>query len=108
MSVRLEQNKLKEYVRQILITDERTRNDNDRLVCALYTMLLSERGACLQQLSFMSVMLNRKAYKLPSYESVTRCRRKLQEQDETLKSDDNVQAMREVMEQEYKEWAVAN
>lgn len=106
MSVRLEQNKLREYVRYVLLTDEQARNCNERLIVAVYCMLLSERGACIQNLSFVDVMLKRKAWKLPSFESITRERRKLQEQDETLRGDINVQAMRELREMEFKEWAV--
>lgn len=107
MSVRTEQRKLQEYVKQILTTDEQTRNCNERLVVAVYSVLLAERGTVLQGKEFINIMLNRKAYKLPSFESITRCRRKLQEQDETLRADSNVQAMRELRETEYREWAVS-
>lgn len=107
MSVRLEQNKLREYVRQVLITDERTRNDNDRLIIAVYCVLLSERGVCIQNLSFVDVMLKRKAWKLPAFSSITRERQKVQEQDPDLRANDNVQAMRELREEEFKQWAVS-
>lgn len=107
-SVSVEQNKLKEVVKNILIADKQTRNDNDRLVLAVYIQLCFYKGIILNDRTYSSVMINRKTWGLPSYESVTRCRRKLQEEDKTLRSDDNIQAMRELREEEYREWAVNN
>lgn len=106
MSVRTEQNKLRAIVQSVLLTDEDTRNCNERLVVAVYNIILAERGTTLQGKEFINIMLNRKQMGLPSFESVTRCRRKLQEEDPSLRSDDNIQAMREIREYEFKEWAV--
>lgn len=107
MSVKLEQRILKERVRTILLVDDRTRNDNDRLYLAVITQLGAERGVNLDNTSVCKFFLHRKEWKFPTYEAVTRCRRKLQEEDKTLRSDDNVQAMRELREEEYRKWAVA-
>ena len=106
MSVRLDNNKLMEVVRSALSTDEQTRNCNERLIVAVYGIILADKGAVLQGKDFINVMLNRKQLGLPSFESVTRVRRMVQAEDPSLKSDDNIQAMREIREVEFKEWAV--
>lgn len=106
MGVRSEQRKVQEVVRAVMICDFETRNNNDRLVMAVYQQYAFEMGINLDDKSFHSVMLHRKEWRFPSYESITRARRKLQEQDESLRSDDNIQAMRELREEEYREWAV--
>lgn len=107
-SVSTEQRKLKVIVENILRADPSTRNDNDRLVMAVYIQIAYEKGIMIQNHSFTTVISCRKSWGLPSYESVTRCRRKLQEADPSLRSDDNVEAMREVREEEYREWATRN
>lgn len=105
MSVRSEQEKLKERVRTILVTDERTRNSDDRLYLAVINQLCGEKGINPKQIALPNFFLNRKMYGFPSYESVGRCRRKWQEKDETLRADVDVEAMREIREEEYREWA---
>lgn len=108
MSVRSEQNMLKERVRTILLADESTRNSDDRLYLAVCYQVSAERGINLTQLPVTSFLSQRKAFGFPSYESVGRARRKLQEKDETLCSAEQVERMRAKREKEYEEWAVKN
>lgn len=108
MSVRNEQNMLKVRVKSILETDELSRDSDDRLYLAVLYQISAERGINLVQLPVTSFFSQRKAYGFPSYESVGRCRRKLQEDDESLCSTEQVERMRAKREKEYEEWAVTN
>lgn len=106
MSVRLENQKLHEVVKSILYIDKETRNNNDRLYLAVITQLSAEKGINLHQMSVPTFFSSRVRCGFPTYESVTRVRRKCQEEDKTLLADDDVQAMRELREEEYRDWAV--
>lgn len=107
MSVRTEQNMLKERVRSILLVDESTRNSDDKLYLAVINQIAWEKGLNPSEISIANFLINRKMYGFPSYESVGRARRKWQEADETLRADINVEAMREIREGEYVEWATS-
>lgn len=106
MSVRDEQNQLKERVRTILLEDETTRNSDDKLYLSLIYKMSAEKGINISQLPTTSFFSHRKSYGFPSYESVGRCRRKLQEHDESLCSAEQVERLRAKRELEYTEWAV--
>lgn len=106
MSVKTEQRKLQERVRTILLVDEDARSSDDRLYLAVINQISAEKGFNPNGITLPNFLLKRKAYGFPNYESVGRARRKIQENDETLRADPNVEAMRELKEEEYREWAV--
>ena len=108
MSIKAEQEKLQTKVKRILIEKPYTRNSDDLLYAEMLKSVATEKGISLADHSIITLLVNRKVFGLPSYESVGRARRKLQETDETLRADDNVEAMREMLAEEYKEWAIAN
>lgn len=68
-------------VRNILLENPTTRDDDMLLYgafCAKYNLVSPE-------LTFYEVMANAKRWNLPSYESITRARRKVQEMEEYLR-----------------------
>lgn len=68
-------NKLEPVVKKVLTEHEETRSDDFKLIFAVYREL--DFFHTTKEL-FCEIMLNHKLYKLPSFESITRCRRKLQ------------------------------
>ena len=67
-------------VRNILLEDPRTR-DNDML---LYAVFCAKYNFVRPEETFYEVLTNSKEKNLPSYESITRARRKVQEMEEYL------------------------
>ena len=90
---------LKEQVEYILYTCPRTRNDDFILINEVYKRYYFNTNV----ISFGSMLNNHKYYKLPSFESITRARRKLQAEKEELKACDLVKIAREKKEKEYRE-----
>ena len=88
-------------VKVILENDELARNSDDYLYCMLCEMI-DENSV---NLPFWKVMLNRKEYKFPSFKSVERARRKLQRSHPEFAGVKDVEAQRELNEEEYKEYA---
>lgn len=58
-------------------------------------------------ISIKTALVNHNILGLPSFETITRCRRKLQERDITLK-DENMAVIREREQEDYKEYALAD
>lgn len=67
--------KLEPVVKKVLTEYEETRSDDFKLIYAVYREL--DFFHTTKEL-FCEIMLNHKQYNLPSFESITRCRRKLQ------------------------------
>jgi hypothetical protein len=88
-------------VREILEQDTRARNSDDYL----YYMVCSQINEIMVHLPFWKVMLNRKDYKFPSFESVGRARRHLQSKFPELSADADVEAQRELNEEVFEEYA---
>lgn len=106
MGVRKEMTQLQERVRSILLTDERTRNSDDRLYIAIVNQICGEKGIVPNTITFSNFFTNRKELGFPSYESVGRARRKLQEHDESLRADERVETVRILREEGFREWAI--
>jgi len=88
-------------VKDILEHDPDARNSDEYLylkVCAKFS------GKCMN-LPFWKVFLNRKAYGLPSYETVGRARRKLQETHPEFAGNSTVEAHRMLNEEVFKDYA---
>lgn len=90
---------LKEQVEYILYTCPKSRNDDFILINEVYKRYYFNT----QIISFDSVINNHRNYKLPSFESITRARRKLQAEKEELTSCNIVKIAREKKEKEYRE-----
>lgn len=67
--------KLEDIVKDVLENFEDTRSDDFVLIYRVYKEINEE--AVIREL-FFEVMLNHQLYNLPHFESVTRCRRKVQ------------------------------
>lgn len=70
-----------ELVKSIMEKYPDTRDDDMRL----YAIVVHQRTRLKPDTAFYEAMYNHSRYDLPSYESVTRARRKVQEQEEALR-----------------------
>ena len=89
-------------VKSILEKYEEARKDDFFLVAEVYYSLVPEVADC----SFTSVMLAHKEFKLPSFEGITRARRKLQREYEDLRASEEVQTARLNETKEYIDYAI--
>lgn len=92
---------LKDMVRQVLIKEPATRNSDDFLY---YRICEKINKGCIG-LPFCEVIMNRKDYGFPSFESVRRTRQKIQAESPELSSTDDIQAMRSTNEKIFREFA---
>lgn len=90
---------LKEQVEYILYTCPRSRDDDFILINEVYKRYYFNTNT----ISFDNMLNNHKYYKLPSFESITRARRKLQAEKEELKACDLVKIAKTKKEDEYRE-----
>lgn len=88
-------------VKGILEHDPDTRNSDEYLYLKVCEKV---SGMCLN-LPFWKVFLNRKTYGLPSYETVGRVRRKLQETHPELAGSSTVEAQRMLNEEVFRDYA---
>ena len=100
-------NKIKELkttrdnVKSILESDKYARNSDDYLYC----MVCKKIDEISVHLPFWKVLSSRKDFKFPSFESVTRARRYLQQKYPELAGDPDVETQRMLNEEIYKEFA---
>ena len=92
-------------VLNILKVDKKARNSDDYLYSALCKTKLMESGINADRISFVDVMNRRKELGLPPYETVRRARQKAQARHPDLRADADVEAMREVKEEEFRSYA---
>lgn len=93
---------LEPIVERCLVNDERCRKDD----FILYLSVIEQYGLDTT-MSIHSALKNHNLFKLPSFESVSRCRRKIQERDVSLK-DCATARMREEARQDYSDYAVSD
>lgn len=91
-----------ELVKSIMEKYPDTRDDDMRL----YAIVVHQRTHLKPSVPFYEAMYNHSRYDLPSYESVTRARRKVQEQIESLrgKKYNDRKKRQEEYRQEYTPW----
>lgn len=70
-----------ELVKAIMTRYPDTRDDDMRL----YAIVVHQKTRLKPDVAFYEAMYNHSRYNLPSYESVTRARRKVQEKEEALR-----------------------
>lgn len=93
--------KVEQLVERALRDNEETRKDDFVLYYEVVKQIVNP------DISLKGALLNHKKLDLPPFETVSRCRRKLQERDNTLK--DNETAMkREAQEQEFIDYAMCD
>ena len=91
--------RLKAQVHTILIEYPKTRKDDFLLVKEVM-----KNYADTETLSFDFIMANHKCYELPSFAGITRARRKIQEEDPSLK-DEQMSEIRKEIEDEFVKFA---
>lgn len=93
---------LEPLVLRALISDDRCKKDD----FILYLSVIEQCGMNTN-VTIHSALKNHNLFKLPSFESVSRCRRKLQERDVSLKSDEAVR-IREKERREFEDYAMGD
>lgn len=102
----MELKQLKEIVIETLKQGEKFRESDDHLYLAVCIKIFSK--ASYRNITEMSVgefFRNRKEYGLPTFESVSRCRRKAQEEHPDLKPCEKIQKARIKREEEFYNWS---
>lgn len=94
--------KVEDIVRKILQEYETTRSDDFELIVYVY----NEINPTIKDYPFNAVMLGHKELGLPYFESVSRARRKLQAEDESLKPKKEVQIARINKQGDYINYAI--
>ncbi len=89
--------KYENEIRRILETDMAARNSDKYLWLKLAEVMFIDTNRPIKDA----------VWDMPSYDTVSRTRRKLQEKDETLRADYEIRKARKVLEQEYREWALS-
>lgn len=92
-----------DIVKDVLINKPETRNSD----FALYREVCRRINPAVMGMPFGSVLNCHKELNLPSFESVTRARRKIVEKNPSLAGDSDVEAVRTEKEEEFKEYAKA-
>lgn len=93
--------KVYDYTLEVLKEDEETREDDSVLYFKVCDVI-APNG--VGGLLFEDVLMNRKEYRLPSYASVVRCRRKIFEEHPELKPSEEKQRIRKLQEEAIKEF----
>ena len=93
--------KLEPIVKQVLEESELARDDDFVLIKAVFEFI----NPHAVHEPFSKVLDLHKSYGLPSFESVTRARRKLQSEYKNLASSKQVEAMRAEEEENFREYA---
>ena len=99
---------LEKEVKELLRTVPQTRASDDLLYAMLIENRLQGMGKSLQRISAHDYLLHYRKYGLPTIESVGRCRRKLQEKDESLKPAEDVVLHRKALENSFVKYAVGS
>ena len=93
--------KLEDVVRNVLIDYPDTRNSDN----ILYKHILQNYNPMLLNSSVKDYLMYFNDYKVPRFESVARCRRKLQEKNPQLRPTENVRKWREENETKFFNYA---
>lgn len=92
---------VEKLVQEILMEKPETRSDDD----LLYYEACCKSEPAVANLTFSTFVRARKVFKVPPFESVSRSHRKLQSIYPELAADKDVEARRELAEEEFKEWS---
>lgn len=97
--------KISDLVHELLINEPACRNSDDLLYWRIAQIIGKHKGFDASKMSAYELLFRRKEYGLPSPEGVGRARRKVQEHNPELRANDIVEACREILEEEYREFA---
>ena len=100
----MELKQLKDIVIETLKQGETFRENDDLLYLTICVKLFSNRGS-ITNMTVSEFFTCRKRYGLPTYESVSRCRRKAQEENPALRPREAIQKGREVQQERFYNFA---
>lgn len=101
----MELKQLKDLVTETLKQGETFRENDDLLYLTICVKLFSDRGS-ITNMTVSEFFTCRKRYGLPTYESVSRCRRKAQEENPALRPREAIQKGREIQQDRFYNFAV--
>lgn len=94
-----------DLVKEILKTSPKARNSDNYLLYAVYSTVGKRHGIDIDNMSVPIFFLHLKEYGLPSPETIRRTRQKIQAAYPELARCDDVEAMRKVREEIYRDYA---
>jgi len=100
----MELKQLKNLVTETLKQGETFKENDDLLYLTICIKLFSDRGS-ITNMTVADFFTNRKKYGLPTFESVSRCRRKAQEENPALRPREAIQKGREVQQERFYNFA---
>lgn len=92
-------------VKDILTTTPQCRNSDEILYLHIIRKVGIEKGLDIDKMSIPMLLLHSRDLDLPSYKSVERARRKMQEFFPELRGSEKVEIHRELNEEEYRAYA---
>ena len=101
MSKTEELHRTSDLVMELLKTHTEARNSDDYL----YFLVCEQINPIASHLPFRKVILNRKQYQYPPFESVRRSRQKIQAEHPELSASGNVEAQRMLNEEVFRDYA---
>lgn len=96
---------ISKLVKEILEEYRAARDNDDYLYYIICKRKLAAQGLDIDKISVADMLLNRKSYDIPKFESVRRTRQKVQEQEPTLASSTVVAVHREALEAMFRDFA---
>ena len=100
----MELKQLKDFVIETLKQGETFRENDDLLYLTICVKLFPNRGS-ITNMTVADFFTNRKKYGLPTFESVSRCRRKAQEENPALRPREAIQKGREIQQDRFYNFA---
>lgn len=94
-----------DIVKEVLKAHEQARNCDDYLYFLVCTIIGKQKGYDVENMNLAQFLLNRNEYKLPSYDTVGRARRKLQGKYKELRANDVVEHFRSDNEKVFRRYA---
>ena len=91
-------------VENVLTTFPKTRNSDSYLYYIICVEILKSNGFNIKKVTLEDALLNRKKLGLPNYETVRRSRQKVQANNPTLRGVEEVEVMRKVQEEAFREF----
>ncbi len=95
----------KDLVLYVLQTNEQARNSDNVLYYHVLKKLGDRKGIDIEKMSIPHFFLHVKEYGFPNFETVRRTRQKFQQAYPELRGSDDIEAMRALNEQRYRDFA---
>lgn len=94
-----------DLVKEALINNPKTRNSDNYLYYIICKAKLAGSGIDINKISFQDGLLHRNDYGLPNFETVRRTRQKVQQCFPELAGNAEVEAMRVIQEEAFRDYA---